>query len=159
MNDLAKILSIVVVWLVAGNALGKTPPPPPPMMAPAPYVKVTVPDGPLYLGNIWSGGAFQAEAQVNAHVVANCPYQIQASLRTLKYGANNEPVSPKRLLVAINGKRTSLGGKVSIASSRQPTPANGVDVPVLLQVGVDNLMSCRAGQYNGTLVLTVMARP
>jgi hypothetical protein len=161
MSNLARILSIVVVWLVAGSAVGNTPPPPPPPpvgLVP-PYVKVTVPEGPLHLGDLWSGGAFQAGAQVNVHVVANCPYQIGASFRELKHGSANEPVPPKHVLVAINGKQTSLGGRVLIASSQQPTPVNGVDVPVQLQVGVNSIMNCRAGRYYGTLVITVMAVP
>ena len=159
MSNLAKILSIVVVWLAAGNAQGTTPPPPPLVPPVPPFVKVTVPEGPLHLGDILHGGVFQAGAQVNVHVVANCPYQVQASLRELKRGAANELVAPNHLLVAINGKQTTLGGKVAIAQTRQPTPINGLDIPVELKVGVDNIMNCRAGRYNGTLVITVMAVP
>ena len=159
MWHLARILSIVVVWLAVGNAMGNTPPPPPPVPPVPPFVKVTVPEGPLRLGDVWFGGAFQAGAQVKVHVVANCPYQVEASLRDLGQGAGNEPVPSKHWMVAINGKQTSLGGRVPVALSRQPTPANGVDVPVELQVGVDSVMNCRAGRYNGTLVVTVMAVP
>jgi hypothetical protein len=156
---LAKILSIVVVWLAAGNAMGKTPPPPPPVPPIPPFVKVTVPKQPVQLGDVWSSEAFQAGAKVDVHLVANCPYQVEASLRDLKYGAGNESLSPKQVVVAINGKQTSLRGRVPVAVSRPPTPANGVDIPVQLQVGVNNIMNCRAGRYNGTLVITVMALP
>jgi hypothetical protein len=157
MRYLAKILSIVVVWLVTGNAMGATPPPP--MLPVPPFVKVTVPKEPLQLGDIWSGGAFQAGAQVDVHLVANCPYQVEASLRDLKYGAGSQSLSPKQVVVAINGKQTSLGGRVPVAVSQPPTPVDGVNVPVQLQVGVNDIMNCRAGRYNGTLVITVMALP
>lgn len=159
MRYLAKILSIVVVWLAVGSALGNTPLPPPLVPPVPPFVKVTVPKEPLQLGDISSGGAFQAGAKLDVHLVANCPYQVAASLRDLKYGASNEPLSPKRVVVAINGTQTSLGGRVPVATSQPPTPINGVDIPVQLQVAVTNLMSCRAGRYNGTLVITVMALP
>jgi hypothetical protein len=158
MRNLASILSIVV-WLAAGNAQGNTPPPPPPVSPVPPFLKVTVPQGPLKLGNVWSGGAFQAEAQVNVHIVANCPYQVQASFRELKHGSVNEPVAPNHLLVAINGKQAALGQKVAVAQTREPTSVSGVNIPVQLQVGVDNLMNFRAGRYNGTLVITAMALP
>jgi len=158
MKNLASILSIVV-WLAAGNVQGNTPPPPMPVNPVPPYLKVTVPREPLRLGNVMIGGAFQAGGQVNVHVVANCPYQIQASFRDLKHGTASEPVAAKHLLIAINGKRAGLGEKVPIALTREPTPANGVDVPLQLQVGVDNLMNYRAGRYNGTLVITAMALP
>jgi hypothetical protein len=62
-------------------------------------------------------------------------------------------------MVAINGKQTSLGGRVPVVQVGQPTPPSGVDIPVQLQVGVNSIMNCRAGRYNGTLVLTVMALP
>ncbi len=159
MSNLAKFLAIVTVWLAAGSAMGNTPPPPPPMGPVPPFVKVTIPKEPLQLGDIWSGGAFQAGAQVNVHVVANCPYQVDASFRDLKLGTSNQVVSPEQLMVAINGKRTTLGGRVPIVSSRQPTPLDGVDIPVELQVGVNDFMKSRAGRYNGTLVITVMAVP
>lgn len=156
MCNLAKILSILVVSLSAGRAVGNTPPPPVSPMPP--FVKVTMPKEPLQLGDVWSGGAFQAGARVKVHLVANCPYQVEASFRDLKHGAGDQPLSPNHLLVAINGKRTMLGGRVPVALSRRPA-LNGVDIPVELQVGVDSIMNCRAGRYNGTLVITVMAVP
>jgi hypothetical protein len=159
MSYLARILSIVVVGLAAGSASGNTPPPPPPVPPVPPYVKVTVPRQPLYLGDAAWGGALQAGAKVDVHLVANCPYQVEASLRDLKYGTGSELLSPKQVLVMINGKKTSLGGRVPVAVAQPPTPVNGVDIPVQLQVGVNSIMNCRAGRYNGTLVITVMGLP
>jgi len=159
MWHLARILSIVVVWLAAGVARGDTMAPPLPEAPIQPFVKVTVPKTPLYLGDILIGGAFQAGAEVKVNVLANCPYQLEASFRDLRQGMGGQPLSPKHWMVAINGKQTSIGGKVPVALSRLPTPPNGVDVPVNLQVGANDVMNCRAGRYHGTLVLTVMAVP
>jgi len=159
MNNLAKILSVLVVWLTAGNALGNTPPLPPPGVPIPPFVHVTVPKQPLQLGDVMSGGVFQAGAEMKVHVLANCPYQLEASFRDLKSGVSNEPLPPQQVMIAINGKRTSLGGRVPLVVSGQPTPSTGTDIPVGLQVGVNNIMNCRAGRYNGTLVITVMALP
>lgn len=159
MCNLAKILSIIVMWQVAGSAVGNTPPPPPPVIPAPPFVKVTLPKESLRLGDIWSSGAFQANGKLDVHLVANCPYQVDASFRDLKRGGGDEPLPTKRVMVAINGKQTSLGGRVQVARSGQPTPVSGVDIPVQLQVGLDNFMSFRAGRYNGTLVITVMAVP
>lgn len=149
---------MIVVWLAAGpvRAGDNVPPAPAPV---APFVKVTVPQGPVDLGDIWSSSAFQAGAEVRVHVVANCPYQIQASLRNMRRGASSESVPADRVLVAINGKRTTLGGKVLIANTREPTPLRGLDVLVGLQVGVTNFTQWPAGRYNGTLVITAMGLP
>jgi hypothetical protein len=66
---------------------------------------------------------------------------------------------PENTIVAINGKQTQLAGKVKVTQFGEPTPPSGVDVPIGLQVGVKNLIQCPAGQYQGTLVITVMATP
>jgi hypothetical protein len=156
---LARFLSIVIVWSVAGSAMGNTPLPPPPVGPIPPFVHVTVPRETLRLGDIWSGGAFQAGTKVDVHVVANCPYQLEASFRDLRPGASNDPLPPNLVMVAINGKQTSLGGRVPVVQAGEPTSSNGVNIPVQLQVGVKDLMKFRAGRYNGTLVITVMAVP
>jgi hypothetical protein len=48
---------------------------------------------------------------------------------------------------------------VVIAQSIVPTPPGGLDVPIRLQVGVNNLVHSPAGRYHGMLVITVMAGP
>jgi hypothetical protein len=64
------------------------------------------------------------------------------------------------LSVAINGKQATGGtGPVVIAQSIVPTPPGGLDVPIRLQVGVNNLVHSPAGRYHGMLVITVMAGP
>jgi hypothetical protein len=157
MYNLAKMFSIGMVMLVAGAVVGATPPPP---LSPlVPFVKVSAPEGAMDLGCIWASGSYQTGSTVNIHVVANCPYQIDASLRNLKNREARGPVLPQNTLVSINGKQTSVGGKVTVTQSQGPTPPVGVDVPIGLQVGVKNLMQCPAGKYEATLVITVMATP
>jgi hypothetical protein len=158
MCNLAKVLSIVMVTLAAGNVFAAVPPAPP-APVPPPFVKVSAPEGPMDLGYIWASGAYQAGAQVNVRVVANCPYQIGASLRELKHKGGKGSLPPKQTTVSINGKVTALGGRVVVAKSQVPTPPQGEDVSVGVQVSVKNLMQCPAGQYGGTLVITVMATP
>jgi hypothetical protein len=68
-------------------------------------------------------------------------------------------VLPANTLVCINGKQTSVGGKVTVMQSQGPTPPTGTDIPIGLQVGVKNLVQCPAGRYGATLVITVMATP
>jgi hypothetical protein len=158
MNSLARILSIVVVMLVAGIAMGATPPPPP-LCPYLPFVKVSTPDGAINLGYILASGAYQTAAEVKIHVTANCPYQVDASLRNLKNKEGRGPLLPENFMVAINGKQTSLAGKVTVKQSEGPTPPLGTDVPIGLQVGAKNLVQCPAGRYEATLVITVMAVP
>jgi hypothetical protein len=62
--------------------------------------------------------------------------------------------------VAINGRHVfSSTQRVPIATSYEPTPSDGVDVPINLQVGVKGMASYPAGRYAGALVITVMAGP
>lgn len=158
MCNLAKILSIVMVVLPAGSLLAAVPPAPP-LPRPQPFVRVSVPDAPMDLGCVWSSGAYQAGAKVNIRVAANCPYQIEASLKDLRHKGGKGALTSKQTTVLINGKQTTLGGRVTIVKSGVPTPPSGEDVSVGLQVSVNNFVECPAGQYGGTLVLTVMAPP
>jgi len=49
--------------------------------------------------------------------------------------------------------------RVPIVTNGHPTPRSGTDVPIQLQVAVKGLEHYPAGQYGGTLVLTIMAGP
>jgi hypothetical protein len=125
-----------------------------------PFVKVTVPSDPLYLGEVVGPGLQQIGSRVTAHVVANCPYHIEASFLGLQNSKGAAAISPKHLSVKINGREAPVGqGRVTIAQSNRPTASCGEDVPVDLQVGVVGSAKYPAGQYRGTLVITVMAGP
>jgi hypothetical protein len=124
----------------------------------APFVSVTVSGEPLNLGSVPGPGMHQARSQMTAHVVANCPYHIEASFTGLRHGG--KVIAPQHLSVAVNGKEMPIGsGRVTIAQSGVPTPPGGQDVPVDLQVGFMGAPIYPAGRYLGTLVLTIMVGP
>jgi len=151
---------MIAIWLMAAGSVFAATAPAPVMGPVVPFVKVTPPDEPFYLGHFWAAGANnQAAGRTKVHVVANCPYQVQASLQGLKHVTGKSTVSPKHTTVVINGEQTRLGGRVEIARSQQPTTIAGVDVPVELKVAMTNMVLYPAGRYNGTLVITVMAVP
>jgi len=111
----------------------------------------------MNLGYIWASGSYQTGAEVKIHVTANCPYQIEASLRNLK---NKERGG--RCCRRTRSWRSTANNTVGGSEGDpvwEPTPPSGVDVPIGLQVGVKNLIQCPAGQYQGTLVITVMLPP
>jgi len=157
MCNLARILSSVVIVLVASGVVAFAQPPLP-IGPPPPFVNVSVPREPLNLGCLWASGSYQTGAEVKVHVIANCPYQIEASFRDLRYRRGGR-ITPQSWMVAINGQETSLAGRVVVAQSRHPTPPSGVDVKVALQVGAKDLTQCPAGPCEGTLVITVTAVP
>jgi len=150
---------MIAIWLVAaGSVLGAVQSAPG-MVSVAPYVKISPPGGPFYLGNFWEAGTSEAAGKTKVHVIANCPYQIQASLQGLKHVTGKSTMSPKEIKVVINGAQTRLGQRVEIARSRLPTTPAGVDVPVELKVAMNDMVLYPAGQYGGTLVITIMAVP
>jgi hypothetical protein len=123
----------------------------------APFVALLVPGKPLYLGEVYGPGLKEVGAQVNAHVVANCPYHILVSFDGLRHERSRVEISPKHMTATVNGKSVPIGvGRVPVAS-QGPTPPGGVDVPIELQLGVKSMAMYPAGRYGGTLVLTVTA--
>jgi hypothetical protein len=150
---------MIAIWLMAAGSVLGAAPSVPVIVPPAPYVKISPPGGPFYLGNFWEAGTNQAAGKTKVHVIANCPYQIQASLQGLKHVTGKSTMSPKHIMVAINGAQTRLGQRVEIARSRVPTTPAGVDVPVELKVAMNDMTLYPAGQYSGALVITIMAVP
>ena len=125
-----------------------------------PFVSVSLPRTAVHIGEVWGPGVNRAGAEFMAHVVANCPYHVEASFQGFRHVTGAATMAPQDLSVAINGKKVPVGaGKVQIARGKRATPANGLDVPVDLQVGVTGLASYPAGRYSGALVITVMAAP
>ena len=150
MRILAKACTILVVSLVMTQVAQAIDPS-------LPFVAVSVPNKPLYLGEVYGPALKETGGRVVAHVVANCPYHISASFDGLRHQASKVAMSPKHLTAAINGKPVLIGaGRVPIVS-KGPTPRGGVDVPIDLQVGVRAMSVYPAGRYIGTLVLTVTA--
>lgn len=127
---------------------------------PEPFVALAVQSKPLYLGEAWGPGLKQMGAQLNARVLANCPYRLEASFQGLRHRQGKAVISPRDMSVAINGEPVAVGGgRTTVVSSYEPTPSGGVDVAIALQVGVRGLELYPAGRYGGALVITVMAGP
>jgi len=153
MRNLAKTCAIVAVCLAVADVATA-------VSQYEPFVRVTVPREPLRLGEVARPGLQQIRSRLTAHVVANCPYHIEASFQGLRHEKGRVAISPKHLSVAINGKAMPIGkSRVTVAQSSKPTRSAGVDVPVDLQVDVMSLPGYPAGRYRGTLVITVMAGP
>jgi hypothetical protein len=130
------------------------------LMLEAPFVSVSLPKTPVYVGEVYGPGLHRVSGKLVARVTANCPYHIEASFQGLRHERGGGAISPKHLSVAINGKMVRVGtGRVPIADGSGPTSSNGVEVPVDLQLGVTGLTSYPAGRYSGALVITVMAAP
>jgi len=151
MRNLAKIFTIVAACLVMADVAAA-------VNLEMPFVSVSLPRTPIHLGDVYGPGLKRIGAELKAHVVANCPYHVEASFQGFRHQGGAVAISPKHLTVAINGKEVPVGtGRVPIAQSSKPTSSGGVDVPVDLQVGVTGLVSYPAGRYTGALVITVMA--
>jgi len=122
-----------------------------------PFVAITMPGEPLDLGVIYESGVKEVVDRVDARVVANCPYRILASFDGLRHEVHNVAIAPKDLTASINGTQVPVGmNRVEIAADG-PTPPKGVDVPVELRVGVRTIQSYPAGQYRGTIMITITA--
>lgn len=153
MWNLAKTFVIGAMCLVVSNVASAA-------IMPQPGVGLTVKRQAFDLGDPVGPGLHQLRAQIDAHVVANCPYDIEASFSGLRNGRDGTSIASGHLKVAINGKKVSVGGeRVTIVQSNRPTGPSGEDVPVDLKVGFLGSLIYPAGQYRGTVELTIMARP
>jgi hypothetical protein len=125
-----------------------------------PFVSVSLPENPVYVGDVAGPGVKQVGAQFVARVVANCPYFVEASFQGLQHEGGGATIAREHLSVWINGKATAVGtGRVAIAQASRPTSAGGVEVPVNLRMLVSGMESYPPGQYCGAFVITVMAAP
>ena len=124
------------------------------------FVGLSVKNGPLSLGEPVGPGLHQLRSHTEAHVVANCPFDIKASFSGLRAEGSGTVIPSGHLSVAINGKGVPIGeGQVTILQSNTPTGPGGEDVPVDLKVGFLGLPIYPAGRYHGAIELTIMARP
>ena len=123
-----------------------------------PFVEVTVPDGGIDLGSAYGPGWRQLAGQIEAKIVANRPYQVQASFEGFSHVRRKAVIAAGHLRVQINGQQVPVGVGCLVATSHVPR-INTADVPIDLEVGVTGLTVYPPGQYTGVLVITVMALP
>jgi hypothetical protein len=109
------------------------------------FASISVPDG-INLGNISEYGQQTFNSTIKAHITANCPHHIGASIGAF--------ANPKGGLIP--KEKTSVEMTPPLSSPRG-TPPQGVDVDINLKFTIDIESSDLAGEYTGSLVLTVMA--
>jgi len=156
MRNLAKKLAVVALCLAAAGGAGAQNGPGPAPSGPGvpqPFITVSLPQGPLHFGMVSALGPKRLRASTTAHVVANRPFQLAASFQELSRGRTVIP--GQQTTVVINGRMLTVGtARVEIASGG-PTPANGVDVPIVIEIVVKGPTFYPAGRYSGNLELFV----
>jgi len=125
-----------------------------------PFVSISITPDKLYLGTILPMSLGSLPAKLEAHIVANCPHRVKASFTPFAQQRGRVSIRPEDMSVVINGVDVPIAGeKVPIISSVEPTPREGVDVPVDMKFSLANAVQYPAGPYEGTLIFTVMAGP
>lgn len=158
-----KVIEICVIAMVCFGLTGivqAVRPALPPNMASKPFVGISVTPDNLDLGTVSPIGFNKLPAKLEAHIVANCPHRVEASFVPFKGSKYGVTIGPKYTPIKINGvKIRAAGSGVPIISSARATPPEGIGVPVDITFMTRNLMLYPAGQYKGSLILTIMARP
>jgi hypothetical protein len=155
MRNLATIGAVVAICLGAmgGVRAQESPDYPPQIGVQRPFASVWVPPKPLCLGMVSGSGLRRLKGDLTVRVVSNRPFRLAASLDGLTRGAVTIPL--EQTVVTINGKTvTTATERIEIASGG-PTPGNGVDVPIVVEVGMKGPALYPAGQYGGNLTLFI----
>jgi len=163
MKKLVMICMMSVVFLgFTGIAQAVRPVMPRMLFPDKPFVKLSVKQDRLDFGMVPSIGrrrsrrSSSSQAQLEAHIVANCPYQIKASFEPFKRVRGHFSIRPEHMSAEINGANVNIAGKaVPIITSMKPTPKGGVDVPVDIKLSLADAAMYPAGPYKGTLIFTV----
>ena len=110
-----------------------------------PFVSIDVPSG-INLGSISEPGTHIIERSIAVHVTSNVPYYLDASLKQFNYaGIGSIPLTQTSVAI------------LNAPGSPIPTGPSGDDVDVDLEFHIEITFADQAGDYTGTLVLTVMA--
>lgn len=123
------------------------------------FVGFSVKQDVIDLGTIKSLGFNRGllAAKADARVVANCPHRVEVSFEPFVRVGGRFLIPSKNTSVVINGKDVPVAGRsVPIIGSSKPTPVGGIDVPLDLKVGLEDVTSYLAGKYEGVLIFTVM---
>lgn len=120
-----------------------------------PFVAISVKPGALDLGQVGRAGLDTLSGRLTAHIVANCPYHVEASFAP--FSGKGGSIQSEHTSVVINGRNVAVGGAaVPVTSSSKPTPAKGVDVRVDLKVAVDRAFQYLSGAYEGAVTFTIV---
>ncbi len=150
----------MVCFGITGIVQAVRPALPPKMVSAEPFVGISITPDNLDFGMVSPIGFNNLPAKLEAHIVANCPHKVEVSFVPFKGSDYNVTINPKHTAVEINGVEIRVAGSgVPIINSARPTPPEGVGVPVDIKFMTRGLMLYPAGQYKGSLVLTIMTKP
>ena len=124
-----------------------------------PFVKLSVEPDRLDLNNVRSvRRSSNSQGKLEAHIVANCPFQIKASFEPFRRVRDRFPIRPEHMSAEINGANVRIAGRaVPIITSMKPTGPGGVNVPLDIKLSLANAVMYPAGPYKGNLVFTITA--
>jgi hypothetical protein len=151
-----------VLALFGLSGVASTVPPKGGMFPIGTYASITVTPGEVDLGAVPILGSVTAEvpAKLSAHIVANCPHYIAVSFDGFRRIRNGDSIPAENVSVAINGIKIPVNGRsIPIVNSPEPTPRDGVELPVDIEVGLRRGGNYQAGKYRGTLSFIVAAAP
>jgi len=121
-----------------------------------PFVEFSVKPDRIDLGMVPTTGRGSSRAELEAHIVANYPYQIKASFTPFKQERGHYSIKPKHISAKLNGKNVLIGGTaVPIIRSEKATPDGGLSFPVDVKLSLSNAVMYPAGPYKGTLIFTI----
>jgi len=121
-----------------------------------PFVNLSVKPEKVNIGIVPSRGRGGAEVELEAHIVANYPYQIKASFTPFKKLRSSTKIKPKHMSARINGSNVPIAGTaVPIIRSVEATPPGGINIPVNVNLSLENGMMYPAGMYKGDLIFTI----
>jgi hypothetical protein len=124
-----------------------------------PFVKLSVKPDRLDLNNVRSmRRSSNSQGQLEAHIVANCPFQVKASFQPFRRVRGRLPIRPEHMSAEINGANVRVAGRaVPIITSMKPTGPGGVNFPLDIKLCLADASIYPAGSYKGNLVFTVTA--
>lgn len=111
------------------------------------FVDISVPTQ-IDLGSVTPSGQQTFNSTVKAHIAANCPYHIDASIGAFTNSAGN--------LIPVERTKVEV---VPPSSWLKGTPIGGIDVNIKLKFTIDIEFSDPAGKYTGSVVLTITPGP
>jgi hypothetical protein len=123
---------------------------------PRPIAGVKLPKGPLYFRVTPARGPRVLQAKTTVRVLANHPFRLDASFGGLSQPAGQAAIPPRQMAVTINGKNVPIGTERVPIALGGPTPGDGVEVPIVIEVTLKGSAFFPAGRYGGNLVLSVI---
>jgi hypothetical protein len=153
MFDLKTICLACVGCLVATSGVWAATTPPPAVCKP--FATIVMPKTPLTFNDAAKGTGKQLVAKLTPKVLSNHPYRLAVSFSSLKRGSSGIQVPPNKLTVKINGKVVPVGTTRVEIKTGPATTAQGVVVPIIVEVTLADAPTCPAGEYAGGLTFYI----